>query len=245
MGSLAPPGRWRAALAASLVACSPAASAPDAGPSAVEALPVSAPTASASALPPSPYEVVTPRDLVQSPQRWSGRAVELVDAWGGFAEHYRPADEPAWFELRWDPSRWSGPKEQPGTQPDLRRIQGVFRTEKDGRGGDDRVLELHRVTPLPHEPALPVTLEALEAAPKELDRRRVEVTGTYRAGFERSSLGEHVWLEPFSKAVADERRPFLEKPVRVVGRFYSKKGGYGHLNAYRGLLVAESFRAPP
>lgn len=219
-----------------------------------------APAQKGGAPPPAvAYAPVTPAELLADPDRWSGRAVELVDAWGGLAGRYRPADQPRWLHVRRDPARWAGPSDDLEPRADLQRIQGVFRRDQDHHGHEELVLELHRLTPLPREVPLAVTLETLERAPKELDRRRVELTATYRAGFERSTLGAQVWVDPFSAEVAKQARGFAGRPARIVGRFYSspriqrtprggledsKKGAYGHLAGYRGLLVAESFGAP-
>lgn len=108
-----------------------------------------------------------------------------------------------------------------------------------------RRITVDAITPLlPPAPTRIADPDELTADPARWHHIHVDVEGTWRAGFEVSRLGEHVWLEAYPDVTivcppqdAIGPRDSRQARVRVVGRAYTR-GGYGHRNRYGAVIIA-------
>ena len=94
----------------------------------------------------------------------------------------------------------------------------------------------------PPSPRVVSGLDELDANPSKWDRQRIVYEGSYVYGFETSALDKVIWLgfRPSTTGVRSTAPPPNQK-VRVTGYPFARPGdGYGHLGAYRYLLVADA-----
>lgn len=107
--------------------------------------------------------------------------------------------------------------------------------------------------------AVTVVFCNLVKQPESYDNLTIRVRAVYRYGFEWSELfcltcpdAGLVWVELGDNIASNTKKNVMDKVrsrdhkgrilnVVVVGTFYGKKGGYGHLGAYKYKFVIRSF----
>lgn len=199
-----------------------------------------------------------PSDLLQAPEQFVNRTVEVeiverLNGVGGdaYAQACVGLPESAPCVLSLVPSTFAPDApdrhlrkfDRPITPPV--RVRGEFLRD-DGltKTWPGYVIRVSSVEPLPLEPPARVGSVAELLANKERwDRRRVELEGTWRHGFEISNLDtRELWLSvPRDAEVlnAPKKRAPRGERVRVTGLVFARAGrGYGHMGAAGALLVA-------
>lgn len=205
--------------------------------------------------------VLRPGDLVAKPEAYVGRTVELeiVEPLGGPTSPAALASVeygqvrvlipdaigvdfslvPAGFQMA-DPNRYRRKFDRVLTGP--LKVRGEVLLDAELERELRRKFIVLRVASLePIDLGAPLSVASmsdLKSRAKSLDRKRIVYEGTYRTGFEVSSLDGEIWVafDPKLEIVGSapkEIRTGTNSRVRVIGVLFAKEGArYGHLGAY-------------